>query len=104
MSEVPRPPLDEKRLGRRKKRREVVEMANASTIGTVFPMAILIGVFAGQAIGGWLGNRRLGALVGLAVGVVSGFYNVYKVVKAAERRELEAERATAGDDSDEAKE
>ncbi|MEM6706603.1 MAG: AtpZ/AtpI family protein, partial [Acidobacteriota bacterium] len=84
------PPLSEKRLERRKKRREVKEMADVSTIGTVFPMAILIGLFGGQAIGGWFGARSAGALIGLGIGIAAGFYNVYKVIKVAERREREA--------------
>ena len=78
---APRLPTDEKRLRRREKRRETLEMADVSTIGTVFPVAILLGLFGGQAIGDFFGYRQLGALIGLAVGIASGFYNVYKVIR-----------------------
>lgn len=94
------PPLTQKRLERRRKRREVKEMADVSTIGTVFPMAILIGLFGGQAIGGWLGARSAGALIGLGIGIAAGFYNVYKVIQIAERKEREAEARARDDSSD----
>ena len=56
-------------------------MADVSTIGTVFPVAILIGLFGGQYLGGLFGARQVGAVVGLLIGIASGFYNVYKVIQ-----------------------
>ncbi len=75
------PPLSPKRLERRRKRQEALRMADVSTIGTVFPVAILIGLFGGQAIGGFFGARQVGAVIGLLIGIASGFYNVYKVIQ-----------------------
>jgi hypothetical protein len=54
-------------------------MADLSTVGLVFPVAVVIGYFAGRTIGGWLGAEEGGALAGILVGVASGFYNLWKV-------------------------
>ncbi len=97
MSVAP-PPLDEKRLKRREKRREAMEMADVSTIGTVFPMAILVGLFGGQAIGNFFGHRQAGALIGLGVGIAAGFYNVYKVIRRTTPDDLDEMEIAKGDD------
>ena len=72
--------FDKERLeARRQQRREIASLADLSTIGLVFPAALAFGYFAGRFIGGWLGAAETGGMVGGLVGIVGGFYNVYKV-------------------------
>ena len=51
-----------------------------SAVGLAFPVALLLGYFGGRLIGGWLGNPQLGGLIGALVGIVGGFYNLFKMV------------------------
>ena len=68
-------------------------MADLSTVGLVFPVAVVIGYFAGRTVGGWLGSEETGALAGVLVGVVSGFYNLLKVGLRLQREDRAEERA-----------
>lgn len=72
-------------------------MADLSTVGLVFPVAVVIGYFGGKTIGGWLGSEQGGALTGVLVGVVSGFYNLVKVALRLQRQDRE-EQAGSSDD------
>jgi hypothetical protein len=87
----------EDRREQRTRRREAARMADLSTVGLVFPVAVVIGFFGGRTIGRWLGAEEAGALTGVLVGVVSGFYNLWKVGMRL-RREDEAQTAAAPDD------
>ena len=73
-------------------------MADLSTVGLVFPVAVVIGYFGGKTIGGWLGSEEGGALAGVLFGVVSGFYNLVKVALRLQRQDRE-EQAGPSDDS-----
>ena len=67
------------RARQRKRRREMARAADLSTIGLVFPTAMIIGYFLGRFFGGLFDAVETGGLIGGGVGLVSGFYNVYKV-------------------------
>ncbi|HUP23763.1 MAG TPA: AtpZ/AtpI family protein [Thermoanaerobaculia bacterium] len=69
----------ENRQRQRERRREAARLADLSTVGLVFPVAVVIGYFAGKTVGRWLGAEEAGALAGVLLGVVSGFYNLWKV-------------------------
>jgi hypothetical protein len=56
------------------------------SLGMVFPIAILLGWFIGKWVGGKLGHPETGALVGLFWGVVTGFYELYKVTVRMNRK------------------
>lgn len=71
-------------------------MADLSTVGLVFPVAVVIGFFAGRTIGRWLGAEEAGALTGVLIGVASGFYNLWKVGMRL-RREDEDQTAVPSD-------
>jgi hypothetical protein len=53
----------------------------------VFPIATLIGLFAGRAVGTWFSAPKVGMWVGGALGVAAGFYNLVKVAIELQRRE-----------------
>lgn len=72
-------------IERAKRRREYVRMLDYSVIGLVFPVATVMGFFAGKFVGGWFDATTAGALVGGGLGVLAGFYNVYKMVVRLDR-------------------
>lgn len=55
-------------------------MMNLSVIGTVFPVALVLGYLTGRWIGGWFEAVRMGGLIGALVGIAAGFYNMFKMV------------------------
>jgi hypothetical protein len=57
----------------------------------VFPIAIVLGWFIGKWVGGRLGHPEAGALVGLFWGVVTGFYELYKVTMRMNKRPAAAD-------------
>jgi hypothetical protein len=68
-------------------RQERLKILDLSAVGLAFPIALLLGYFAGRAIGGWLGSAQLGGMIGALVGIVGGFYNLFKMVsRLAPRR------------------
>ena len=55
------------------------------SMGMVFPIAIVLGMFLGRWIGGLIGHREAGQWVGLVWGVATGFYELYKVTTKLDR-------------------
>jgi hypothetical protein len=55
------------------------------SIGMVFPIAIVLGYFIGQWAGGKFGHPGAGRLIGLALGVMAGFWELFKVSKRLEK-------------------
>ena len=49
------------------------------SMGLVFPLAIVLGFFLGRWIGGYFGKPQLGQWIGLGWGILTGFYELYKV-------------------------
>jgi hypothetical protein len=76
-------------------------MADLSTVGLVFPVAVVIGYFGGKTVGGWLGSEQGGALAGVLVGVVSGFNNLFKVAMRLQRQDRDESAEARGDRDDE---
>ena len=70
------------RFGSRKKDVDPKERAlwgELMSLGKVFPIAITLGFFLGRWVGGLLGHPGIGLGVGLAWGVATGFWELYKV-------------------------
>lgn len=71
-------------------------------MGMVFPIAIAAGFFLGRWAGGKLGYPKLGMGLGLAWGVATGFWELYKTTKRldaydeAERREKDKDGHGSG--------
>lgn len=55
------------------------------SLGLVFPIAIVLGFFGGRWIGGWFGHAAVGQWIGLAYGVATGFYELYKTTRRLDR-------------------
>ncbi len=62
------------------KRREWAKLMNLSVIGLVFPVSMVLGYLAGRWVGGFFDAQQLGGLIGGLVGIVSAFYNMFKMV------------------------
>lgn len=56
-------------------------------LGMVFPIAMVMGFFLGRWAGGLLGYPKAGILVGLAWGMATGFWELYKVTVRLNRME-----------------
>lgn len=54
-------------------------------LGMVFPIAIALGFFAGRWAGTKLGHPRVGMGIGLAWGVATGFWELYKTTVRLDR-------------------
>ncbi len=55
------------------------------SLGMVFPIAIVLGYFLGRWIGGLVGHPKPGQYIGLALGVATGFWELYKVTLRLDR-------------------
>ena len=73
-------------------------MLDFSTIGMVFPISLLIGYFGGMKVGSWLGAADLGSWIGLVVGFLAGFYNLWKMILLIERREASTQESGRHDE------
>lgn len=71
------PPSDPEAESRR---REWVKLMNLSVIGMVFPVSLVLGYLAGRWIGSFFDAARVGGMIGALFGLVSGFYNMFKMV------------------------
>jgi len=55
------------------------------SLGMVFPIAIVLGWYIGQWIGGMFGHPKPGRLIGLVFGVLSGFWELFKITRRLEK-------------------
>lgn len=63
--------------------------ADLLSVGMVFPIAIVVGIFAGRWVGGWFGHKELGQWIGLAWGVAAAFWELYKMSQKLDRYDAE---------------
>jgi hypothetical protein len=61
-------------------------LARASAAGILFPVSIVAGYLLGKWIGGLLGLPEWTAFVGAALGVLAGFWNLYRLLTGLEDR------------------
>lgn len=55
------------------------------SLGMVFPLCIVLGYVIGRWVGGLVGYRRTGMLLGLAWGIAAAFWELFKTTKRMER-------------------
>jgi F0F1-type ATP synthase assembly protein I len=65
-------------------------------IAFVFPLALVIGFFAGRWVGEWVGGAKVGAIAGLLLGTGAAFYNLVETLRRIQRREAERARERDG--------
>ena len=53
--------------------------ADLMSLGIAFPLCIVLGFFLGRWVGGWFAKPLIGQWVGLALGIVAAFRELYKV-------------------------
>lgn len=62
-------------------RRKRIRIVDLTAVGLAFPIAIVLGGLAGRWLGGLVGARDPGTLIGVLFGVAGGFYNLLKLVR-----------------------
>ena len=82
---------------------ENVGMFDLASIGITLALAICIGYFGGQWIGGKLGNAAVGSYIGFGLGVTAGFMEMFRSVARWNRR-LESIKKQRRSTSEEAQE
>jgi len=55
------------------------------SLGLVFPIAIALGYFIGRWVGGKFGHPVAGTLIGLGWGILTAFWELFKVTKKLEK-------------------
>jgi predicted MFS family arabinose efflux permease len=58
--------------------------ARASAAGVLFPLSLVAGWFLGKWLGQALGWGLAPAYVGAVLGVVAGFWNLYRILRGLE--------------------
>jgi F0F1-type ATP synthase assembly protein I len=81
---------DGKRLG--KDPPEGLSAAEFAGVGIQFAAAILVFLFAGQWLDRRLGTKGWFTIAGVFIGGAGAFYNMYRKIAAAQRRDDEARR------------
>jgi ATP synthase protein I len=61
-------------------------LAELSTVGITLVLATVIGLAAGYYADRWLGTGPWLTMTGLGLGIAAGFVNLFRTVKASERR------------------
>jgi ATP synthase protein I len=73
-------------LNKKDDRRQLYEAFSlAGSIGLSMVATILVGLFGGRLMDNWLGTGPWFTLVGILLGMVSGFWATYKQVTDVER-------------------
>jgi ATP synthase protein I len=58
-------------------------VAQVSSMGLAMALAIVIGLAAGIYVDKWLGTAPWGFFIGLLLGIVAGFRNIWVIAKRA---------------------
>jgi hypothetical protein len=66
------------------------------SLGFVFPIAIVLGYFIGRWVGGMFGNAYAGGLIGLGWGILTGFWELFKVAKRLEKYDKHSNSSNSG--------
>ncbi len=79
--------------------RERALWGDLMSMGLTFPLCITLGFFLGRWIGSWFGHPATGQWVGLVWGIVTAFWELYKVnQRMAKRDEEDLKRLRDGKD------
>ncbi len=64
-----------------KTRAYLMLLARVSSMGLAMVLATVLGLVAGLAVDRFFGTRPWGFLIGLVVGIIAGFRNLYVIMK-----------------------
>lgn len=67
-------------------RKQLQLAARFATAGLELSIAIVVGYFGGRAIDGWLETTPYGAYIGLILGIIAGFRNLFLLAKSASKQ------------------
>jgi F0F1-type ATP synthase assembly protein I len=76
--------------------RKSLSGADFAGVGIQFAFAILVFLFAGQWLDKRIGTNGLFTIAGVFVGGGAAFYNMYRKISAAQRRDDEARSRDSG--------
>ena len=60
---------------------------DAITLGIVFPACIVVGYFLGKGADRLFGSAPYGSYVGGALGIIAGFWNLYRISREADEED-----------------
>jgi ATP synthase protein I len=76
----------------RSDRRWVRQLGVLSGVGLTLVIATVLGLWGGYVLDQWLGSSPWFLLVGLLLGIASGFVNLFRATGVFDREERQAER------------
>jgi ATP synthase protein I len=88
-------PAEPSRPDRRPDRRWVRQVGVLSGVGLTLVISTVLGLWGGYALDGWLGTKPWLMLVGLLLGIASGFVNLFRAagIFGREGRQAESDRS-----------
>ena len=85
-------PADPSRTDRRPDRRWIRQVGVLSGVGLTLVISTVLGLWGGYALDQWLGTGPWLMLVGLLLGIASGFVNLFRAAGIFGREGRQAER------------
>lgn len=64
-------------------RKQLLVAGRFAAAGMELVVAIVVGYFGGRALDRWLGSEPWCGYVGLVLGIVAGFYNLFQLARSA---------------------
>jgi ATP synthase protein I len=88
-------PAEPSRTDRRPDRRWIRQVGVLSGVGLTLVISTVLGLWGGYALDGWLGTKPWLMLVGLLLGIASGFVNLFHAagIFGREGRQAEDDRS-----------
>jgi ATP synthase protein I len=88
-------PAEPSRTDRRPDRRWIRQVGVLSGVGLTLVISTVLGLWGGYALDGWLGTKPWLMLVGLLLGIASGFVNLFRAagIFGREGRQAEDDRS-----------
>jgi ATP synthase protein I len=62
-------------------------LGGLATVGITLVVAIALATIGGYFLDGWLGTKPVFTLIGLGVGIATGFREFFRAIKRSERNE-----------------
>ena len=78
-------------------RKQLQLAARFASAGLELAIAIVVGYFGGRLLDGWLGTAPYLAYVGLVLGIVAGFRNLFLLARDSQKQPQEPAETPAND-------